>query len=133
MARTTLASLLMGIAAAVALILGVVGLYAVVSYTVARRTSEIGVRMALGAEPARVKGLIVREAMTTVVLGVILGLGIATGVSRLMESMLYGVEALDPLTFGLAAAALGIAAALAAYLPASRASRVDPVSALRAD
>jgi ABC-type antimicrobial peptide transport system permease subunit len=116
-----------------ALLLACVGLYGVMSYDVARRTREIGIRMALGAQRRDVVGLVLRETMLLVFIGVIIGLGAALGATRLVASLLYGVTPNDPLTIALASMLLLTVAALAGYLPARRASRVDPMVALRHD
>ena len=114
-----------------AVIIATIGLYGVMSYTVARRRVEIGVRMALGADRARVVGMIVREAALLLVAGVIAGtvLGIAAG--RWASTLLYDLKPWDPLTIGLAVVALGAATLLASWLPARRASRLEPTVALR--
>jgi macrolide transport system ATP-binding/permease protein len=122
---------LVGGFAAMALILGVVGLYGVVAYSVSRRTREIGVRMALGAERRNVVLLILRQAGKMVTMGVIVGLLASLGVSRLMASMLFGVNSYDPLTFVAVAVILAAVGLAACYVPARRASRVDPMVALR--
>jgi putative ABC transport system permease protein len=122
---------LLGLLALVALTLTVVGLYGVLSYGVTQRTQEIGVRLALGAQGADVLRMIIREGMTTVALGVLLGLGAALTLTRLLRSWLYEVSATDPLTFGAIALLLVVVALLACYLPARRAARVDPLVALR--
>ncbi len=114
-----------------ALLLACVGLYGVMSYDVARRTHEIGVRMALGAQRRDVVGLVLRETMLLVVIGVITGLSAALATTRLITSLLYGLTPNDPLTIGLASLLLLAVAALAGYLPARRAARVDPMEALR--
>jgi predicted permease len=116
-----------------ALLLACVGLYGVMSYTVARRTNEIGIRIALGAQRRDVVGLVLRETMLLVIIGVIIGLSAALGATRLIASLLYGLTPNDPLTIGLASMLLLTVAALAGYLPARRASRVDPMVALRHD
>jgi predicted permease len=122
---------LVGGFAAMALILGVVGLYGVVAYSVSRRTWEIGVRMALGAERRGVVLMILRQAGKMVTLGVVVGLLASLGVSRLMASMLFGVNSYDPLTFVAVAVILAAVALAACYIPARRAARVDPMVALR--
>jgi len=114
-----------------ALSLSSVGLYGVMSYTVSRRTAEIGIRMALGASAGRVMRMVLRETLLWVALGVALGLGAALATTRWVESLLFGLKPNDPLTIGLAATVLLAVAAVAAYLPARRASRVDPMAALR--
>jgi ABC-type antimicrobial peptide transport system permease subunit len=116
---------------AVALTLAAIGLYGVLAYGIARRTSEIAVRMALGAQPSGVISMIVRETLGFVVVGVAVGGGVALSMSRVIDSRLYGVAAHDPLTLASATALLLAVALLAAYLPARRASKLDPMAALR--
>jgi putative ABC transport system permease protein len=129
--RTRFNTLLLSIFAAVALLLAVIGIYGVMSYSVAERTREIGIRVALGAQRGDVLGLVVKQGMGLVSLGSLIGLGGAIGVTRLMSGMLYGVEATDPLTFAAVAGLLIGIALLACYLPARRAAKVDPMNALR--
>jgi predicted permease len=124
--------LLVGLAAS-ALILAAIGIYGVVSYSVAQRTGEIGVRMALGADAGATRALVIRQAMTVVALGVAAGLAMTFVVSRLIAGLLYGVSQNDPLTLFASAVVLLAVAAAAAAIPAARATRVDPVVALRAD
>jgi putative ABC transport system permease protein len=119
--------------AAVALVLAGVGLYGLISYTVAQRVPEIGVRLALGATPAQVGGLIVRQGLGLAVAGVALGIVGALGATRLIEGLLYSVSATDPVVYSALAALLLAIAALACYVPARRAMRVDPMTALRSD
>ena len=114
-----------------ATLLAALGLYGVMSYTVVRRTREIGIRMALGAERSRVLWLVLREVAVMATLGVALGLPAAIGLGRLVSSQLYGLSPMDPATLALAPAVLGSVALLAGYLPARRATRVDPMTALR--
>src|SRR5262249_39402475 len=114
-----------------ALLLASIGLYGVMSYDVSRRTHEVGVRMALGAQRRDVIGLVLRETMLLVVIGIIIGLSTAMGATRLIAGLLYGLMPNDPLTIALAALLLLAVAALAGYLPARRAARVDPMVALR--
>jgi len=114
-----------------ALLLACVGLYGVMSYDVARRTHEIGIRMALGADAPRVVRLVLRQTMAWVALGVMIGLGASLATTRWVESLLFGLKPNDPLTIGLAALVLLVIAAVAGYLPARRAARVDPLVALR--
>ena len=113
------------------LVLAMLGLYGVMSYAVARRRTEIGIRMALGAGQRRVATMIVREVSAVVVVGLAAGVGIAALSTRLIASFLYGLEPMDPATLGASAALLAIVALGAAYLPARRAARVDPMDALR--
>jgi predicted permease len=122
---------LSGFFATLALLLACIGLYGVMSYDVSRRTHEIGIRMALGAQRRDVVGLVLRETMLLVVIGVITGLSAALATTRLITSMLYRLTPNDPLTIGLAGLLLLAVAALAGYLPARRAARVDPMEALR--
>ncbi|HYV03184.1 MAG TPA: FtsX-like permease family protein, partial [Blastocatellia bacterium] len=114
-----------------ALLLGCIGLYGVMSYAVARRTNEIGIRMALGATAPRVTRMVMRETMVLVTAGVAIGLGAALAATRLIESMLFGLAPNDPLTISLAALLMIAVAALAGYLPARKAAKVDPMIALR--
>jgi ABC-type antimicrobial peptide transport system permease subunit len=123
----------MTIFAALALVLTSVGIYGVVSYAVARRVREIGVRMALGATPRDVVRLVVRQGMMPVVIGLGVGLVAALGLTRLLAGMLYGVSPRDPVALAAMAAVLVAVALLASYLPARRATRVDPLVALRGD
>ncbi|HET9530504.1 MAG TPA: ADOP family duplicated permease, partial [Blastocatellia bacterium] len=125
--------LLLSSFAALALVLAVVGIYGVISYTVAQRTHEIGIRMALGAKPVDVIRLVVRQGMIPVIVGLIIGLGAALVGSRVIESLLYEVSATDPMTYIAIALVLTAVAIAACYVPARRASRVDPVVALRHD
>ncbi len=119
--------------AAVALTLAAIGLYGVLSYGVARRTSEIAIRIALGAQPRRVITMILGETSIVVAAGLAAGLGLAYAASRLVDSRLYGVAPRDPATFALATSLLLVVALIAAYLPARRASRLEPTAALRGD
>jgi predicted permease len=117
--------------ALLALVLACVGLYGITSYAVARRTNEIGIRMALGAERTRILGMVLRDALALAGLGVVIGVPVAVASSRLIAAMLYGLKASDPLTIMAATALLAAVAILAGYLPARRASKVDPMVALR--
>jgi predicted permease len=117
--------------AMLALVLACVGLYGLMSYAVARRTNEIGIRMALGAEKAKILQMVLREAMILAVLGIVIGLPAALAASRLVAAMLYGLKPTDPVTIVSAMAVLVAVALLAGYLPARRASRVNPIEALR--
>jgi predicted permease len=133
MASTSFTVLLLGIAAGIALLLGTVGIYGVLSFIVSRRTQEIGVRMALGAPAQTVLRSVLSQAMVLTGVGLAAGLGGAWALSRAMASLLYGVTATDPVTFGGTALLLGLVALAATWIPARRASRVDPVEALRAE
>ncbi|MEX1257415.1 MAG: FtsX-like permease family protein, partial [Gemmatimonadota bacterium] len=132
-APTAFALVLIGLAAAIALLLGAVGVYAVVAYAVSRRTVEIGVRMALGAGTGDVRRMVVRQGGGVVLAGVAAGLAGALLLTRLMEGMLFGVSALDPASYALLTALMLGVAAPALYLPARRASQVNPLEALRSE
>lgn len=133
LARTSFTLIMLSIAGAMALLLGVAGIYGVISYAVAQRRREIGIRIALGARPQQVTQLFVGQGLRLAVVGVALGLAAAVGLVRLMASLLFGVSAVDPLTYaGVAMALVGIAL-LACYVPAVRATLVNPVEALRAE
>ena len=133
MARTTFTLLMIGAAAGVALLLGAIGIYGVISYMVSLRTREIGVRMALGAQSSEVRGMVVRQGLTLAVIGVGIGLVGALALSRLISSLLFGIAPHDPVTLGTVTLALLGVAALASWLPAMRAARIDPTEALRAE
>ena len=133
MARTSLTLVLLGITAAMALVLGLVGIHGVLCYVVAQRTREIGIRMALGAQSAQLRRAVLGHVLALVAVGVALGVGGAALLTRLMESQLFGVTALDPVTYVAVAAVLVVTGALAGYVPARRATRVDPMAALRAE
>jgi putative ABC transport system permease protein len=131
MAPSRFRTVLLSIFAALALTLAVVGLYGVMSYTVSRRTHEIGVRMAMGARREDVLRLVVGQGFKLAMVAVAIGIIGAWALVRTLSSLLYGVRPLDPLTFVVAALALTAAALLATYLPARRATKVDPIVALR--
>jgi putative ABC transport system permease protein len=122
---------LLSIFAAVALVLTIIGLYGVMSYSVAQRTNEIGIRMALGAQARDVLTLIGRQAITLVLIGLAIGLAGALALTRLLATLLFGVTTKDPATFAAIALLLSIVAILACYIPAWRATKVDPLEALR--
>ncbi len=131
MARTSFTMLLLGIGAAVALILGAVGIYGVISYVVSQRTQEIGVRMALGAQRGDVAGMVLKEGLVLAALGIALGLAGALALTRLMKALLFEVSATDPATFAAVPLLLAIVALIASYVPAQRASEVEPLEAIR--
>ena len=124
---------LLGIAAGVALLLGAIGIYGVVSYIVAQRTGEIGLRLALGAEPSGVAALILRQSVGVTLIGVGLGLAGALAGGRLIEALLYNVSPRDPVVIGVVTLLLTAIALVACWLPARRAARLSPLEALRAD
>ena len=133
LARTSLTVVMLLIAGLMALLLGVVGIYGVISYSVSQRTREIGIRMAIGASQQELTGMFVRHGLVLASIGVACGLSAAVVLTRLLSKLLFEVSPVDPLTYGTVALGLGAAAVLASYLPARRATAVDPVEALRAE
>jgi predicted permease len=133
MARTAFTLVMLAVAGGMALLLGVVGIYGVIAYSVSQRTREIGIRVALGAQHGQLAGMFVRHGLLLTAVGVACGLGAAIALTRLMSSLLFEVSPVDPLTYGAVAIGLVLAAALASYLPSRRAAAVDPVEALRAE
>jgi len=133
MTETSFALVMLGIAAGVALLIGMVGVYGVVAYAAAQRTREIGVRMALGAPAGDVRKLFLRHGLRLTALGIASGIGIALMLTRAMSAFLFGVGPMDPITYAAVSALLAAMTLVATYLPAYRASRVDPVVALRAE
>jgi putative ABC transport system permease protein len=125
--------LVLGLLATVALMLAAVGVHGVLSYTVTQRTREIGIRMALGAQPSSVLRLVVSQGVLLAMTGAVLGLIVAYMLTRSMSTLLFGVTATDPATFVFVPIGLGVVALVASYFPARRATRVDPVTALRAE
>ena len=130
MAQTSFAMVMLAIAAGVALLLAVVGVYGVVSYIVTERTHEVGIRMALGAQRGDVVGLFLRQGLALTLIGIVLGSAVAVLLTPVMSALLYGVRPTDPITYGAVAMALGAVTLFATYLPARRASGVEPVIAL---
>jgi putative ABC transport system permease protein len=133
MARTTFTLIMIGAAAGVALLLGAIGIYGVISYMVSLRTREIGVRMALGARADQVRRMVVRQGLVLAAIGAAIGLVGALGMSRLISSLLYGIAPYDPVTLGGVTLGLLVVAAVASWLPAMRAARIDPIEALRSE
>jgi putative ABC transport system permease protein len=131
--RPRLYAVLLGIFAAVAVTLAVIGIYGVIAYSVAQRTREIGIRMALGAQRVEVMGLVLRQTIPLIAIGMALGLAGAAGVTRYLEGMLFGLTPLDPSTFIGVPLLFGVVATIAAYVPARRATKVDPMVALRCE
>ena len=124
-------TLLLGLFSGVALVIATVGIYGVISYAVARRSKEFGLRMALGAQPANVLGLVMKQGAVLTVIGVVVGVVAALALTRLMATLLFGVQPTDPATFLSVSAILGVVALAASYIPALRATKVDPMKALR--
>ncbi len=133
MARTSFTLVMLAIAGTMALALGILGIYGVISYAVAQRTREIGIRMALGAKKSELAWMFVRSALALTGIGTAVGLGAAAALMRLMRTLLFGISPLDPITFTAVPVVLVSAAALASYLPARRTAAVNPVEALRAE
>jgi ABC-type antimicrobial peptide transport system permease subunit len=133
MARTSFTLVMLGIAGGMALLLGTVGLYGVIAYSVSQRTREIGVRMALGAQRGNVISLVLSHGISIIFIGLACGTFAALALSRLLSSMLFGVRPGDPVTYAIVIPMLGIVALAACYVPAWRASFVDPMAALRCE
>jgi predicted permease len=132
MSRTAFTLVMLAIAGSMALVLGVVGIYGVISYGVAQRTREVGIRIALGAEASEVRRMFLRQGLAMTASGVVVGLAGAFSLTRWMSSLLFGVSPQDPVTYGAVSLVLILAAGLASYLPSRRASHVDPIESLRA-
>lgn len=133
LARTSFTLTMLGIAAGLALALGIIGIYGVISYSVSQRTREMGIRIALGAQKGKLRWIFVRSALTLAGVGVVIGLSAAAVVAQLMRALLFGVRPLDPLSFATMALVLVAAAALASYLPASRIFAINPADVLKAE
>jgi hypothetical protein len=131
MARTSFTLVMLAIAGGMALVLGIVGIYGVIAYVVSQRTREIGIRTALGGQPATLLAMFVRQGLVLAGIGAAVGLTAAAALTRLMASLLFGVSALDPITYAAVSVLLIVAAALASYLPARRAMTIDLVHALQ--
>src|SRR6185503_1079239 len=130
-ARLSFTMTLMVVAAVLALVLGLIGLYGVISYVVSQRTAEIGVRLAVGAQPSQVRTMVLRQGLSVVLVGGALGLVVALASTRVMGSLLFEVSEHDPMTFVVVALVLIAVSAVAAYLPARRAASIDPLQAVR--
>jgi predicted permease len=131
LAQTSFTMVMLVIAAGVALVLGVVGLYGVISFVVSQRVPELGVRLALGAQPGQLQRMVLRQGMTVALVGIVVGVGLAAVVARTMQSIVFGISTRDPITFVLVVVALAAVSAIATYFPARRAAAVDPLEALR--
>ncbi len=125
--------MLLTIFGGIALVLAAIGIYGLMAYSVAQRTQEMGIRMALGADRAAIRKLVVWHGMSLAVTGVVVGIGAAFGLTRLMASLLFGVKAWDPAVFVTVPVILSAVALLAVWLPATRASRLNPMQALRVE
>jgi putative ABC transport system permease protein len=133
LARTSFTLVMLAIAGAMALLLGIAGIYGVIAYSVSQRTREIGIRIALGARSDEVTRMFVRHGLRLAGIGIACGLAAAFGATRFLSSLLFEISPLDPLTYASVGVALVAAAMLASYIPAARASSVDPAEALRAE
>ena len=129
--RTRLTMLLLALFSGMAMLVATVGLYGLIAYSVAQRTQELGIRLALGAAPGRVLRLVLSQGLTLAMAGVLIGLGGALALAKFMQSLLYGVSATDGWTFAACALSFIVISLAASYLPASRAARLDPTEALR--
>lgn len=133
LARTSFTLVMLGIAGAMALALGIIGIYGVISYAVSQRKREIGIRLALGAQKGELRWMFVRQALGLTGIGIVIGMAAAAVVARLMTALLFGVSPFDPLSYAAVPVILAVAAAVASFLPASRVTRIDPVDALKAE
>src|SRR5215467_484100 len=133
LATTSFTLVMLGIAGAMAMMLGLIGIYGVISYTVSQRKREIGIRVALGAEPGALRWLFVRHGLALAGTGTLTGLAVAAGLTGLMKSVLFGISPVDPLTYTAVPLVLVAATVLASYLPARRAAEGDPAETLRAE
>jgi len=133
MARSSFTLVMLAIAGGMALLLGIIGIYGVISYSVSQRTREIGIRIALGAQQSTLKAMVVRHGVLLAAIGVAIGLAAAAGLTRIMSSFLFEISPVDPITYCAVSAGLLAAAAAASYMPAHKASVVSPSDALRAE
>ena len=132
-ARQDFNTTLLTIFAGVALLLAAVGIYGLMAYSVQQRTQEIGIRMALGAGPEKVRSMVVRQGMTLALIGVAIGVAAALALARLMTSLIFAVKPWDPVALAVVTCVLIVVSLFAAYIPARRAARVDPLTALRGE
>jgi len=133
MARTSFSLVMLAVAGGMALLLGVIGIYGVISYSVSQRTRELGIRLALGAPHLALRAMVVRGGVVLAAIGIGFGLAAAAVMTRLMKAILFDVSPVDPVTYAAVSVGLLMAAAAASYLPAHRASAVDPTEALRTE
>jgi putative ABC transport system permease protein len=133
LARTSFTLIMLAIAGGLALVLGIVGIYGVIAYVVSQRAREIGIRSALGAEPRKLTRMFLLHGLALGGVGVMAGIGAAAALGRLMSSLLFGVDPLDPAAYIAALGVILVAAAIASYLPARRAASIDPIATLRAE
>jgi len=126
-------ALLVGSFAVIAVLLAAIGLYGLMAYTVARRTAEIGIRLAIGASPGAVQRMVLRDGMSMVLIGMVVGIPTALGLTQLLRGLLFGITPSDPVSFVVTGGLMLLVAAAAAWLPAWRAARVDPMRALRCE
>jgi ABC-type antimicrobial peptide transport system permease subunit len=133
LARTSFMLVMLAMAGGMALLLGVAGIYGVISYSVSQRTREIGIRIALGAQAPAVRRMFVAHGLTLAGAGIAIGVAAAVGLTRLMSTLLFQISPIDPLTYAMVSLALIAATTLASYIPAARATAVDPVHALRSE
>jgi putative ABC transport system permease protein len=133
LARTSFVLVMLAIAGGMALLLGVIGIYGVISYVVSQRTREVGIRAALGAKPRQLERMFLLHGLTLGGIGVVVGLAVAAGLGHWMSSLLFGIEPMDPTAYIAAVGIILAAAALASYVPARRAATIDPIETLRAE
>jgi ABC-type antimicrobial peptide transport system permease subunit len=133
LSRTSFTLVMLAVAGGMALLLGVIGIYGLMSYVVSQRTREVGIRMALGAQRSEIGGMFMRQGLALTLVGVALGLAGAVGLARWMSVLLFGVSPFDLATYVSVSAALIVAAGLASYLPTRRATHYDPIAALRVE
>jgi ABC-type antimicrobial peptide transport system permease subunit len=133
MARTAFATVMLSLAAGIALLLAIIGVFGVITYIVTQRTREMGIRMALGSAPRQVRLLFLRQGLWLTSAGIVIGVGFALVLSGVLSALLFGIGPGDPATYAGVSGILAVVALLAMYLPARQAARVEPIVALRAD